>query len=139
MTECSTSRSIHPHLHVAHATRGRIRLRASKVRGQSEHAEEVARRLSAVPGVHSAHADPATGSITVHYHHSALESAKFMAEIAGALGLVAAGLEPEAVEAMFGMLGVSPKELCEEASLPVLALSVGLIGLGFFAYQRFGR
>jgi hypothetical protein len=82
-----------------------------RVRGRPQHAEDVERRLVAVRGVHRAHANPTTGSVTVHYHPSALESAEFFTEVAAALGLVATGLEPSQVESMFRLLGVSPEDI----------------------------
>jgi hypothetical protein len=141
MTQLTVTSPVHPDLRVAHAIPGRIRLLASRVRGQSRHAEEVARRLSAVRGVQRAHADPTTGSITVHYHRSALESAEFFAEIAAALGLIAAGLDPTQVESMFRVLGVSPAELRAawgDEVWPTIALPVACFALGFIVGRRLG-
>jgi hypothetical protein len=141
MTQLTVTSPGHPDLRVAHAIPGRIRLLAPRVRGRSGHATEVARRLGAVRGVHRAHADPTTGSITVHYHRSALESAEFFAEIAAALGLIAAGLDPIQVEAMFRVLGISPAELRAawgDEVWPRIALPVACLALGFIVGRRFG-
>jgi hypothetical protein len=141
MTQPSVMSPVHPDLHVAHATPGRLRLRASQIRGKLHQAEEVARRLAAVRGVHRAHADPTTGSITVHYHGSALDSAEFFAEIAAALSLIAAGLEPTQVEAMFRVLGISPTELRAawgDRNWPMVALPIAFFALGFVVGRRFG-
>jgi hypothetical protein len=141
MTQLTVTSPGHPDLRVAHAIPGRIRLQASRVRGRPGHAEEVARRLCAVRGVHRAHANPTTGSITVHYHRSALKSAEFFAEIAAALGLIAAGLDPTQVESMFRVLGISPAELrtaLGDGVWPTIALPVACFALGFVVGRRFG-
>lgn len=141
MTQLTMTRSVHPDLQVAHATPGRIRLLSSRLRGQSQQAEDIARRLSAVRGVQQAHANPTTGSITVHYHTSALESVEFFAEVATALGLIAIGLDPTQVEAMFRVLGLSPAELRTAWGYelwPMIALPVAFLTLGFIIGRRLG-
>ncbi len=52
-----------PHAHVAHVTRGRVRLRLA--RGHPGHLERVRHRLAAEPGVHGVEVDHRTGSVLV--------------------------------------------------------------------------
>jgi hypothetical protein len=66
---------------------------------------------------------------------------EFFAEIAAALGLIASGLEPSEVEALFQVLGVSPAEI--RASLGVgigskLTLPIAIFAVGFLVGRRFG-
>jgi copper chaperone CopZ len=141
MAQPPAQRATHPDLHVVHAIPGRIRLRAPRIRGRPQHAQEVARQLSTVQGVRRADANPATGSITVHYHPSALDSVEFFAEIAAVLGLIATGLGPSEVEALFKVLGVSPADV--RASLgaaigPNLALALALFVVGILIGRRLG-
>jgi hypothetical protein len=139
MAELSVQSPIHPDLHVAHATPGRLRLRAPGIRGKPLRAAELAEKLSTVPGVQRAHADSTTGSVTVHYHVSALKSAEFFAETAAALGMVAVGLEPGEVEAMLRLVGVSPTELRAawgDNFWPLVAVPVAFFALGFAVGRR---
>jgi hypothetical protein len=85
--------------------------------------------------------DPTTGSITVHYLPSALNSPEFWVEVAAALGLIAAGLGPGHVEALFRILGVSPAEIRAawgDRVWPAIALPVAFFAIGFLAGRRFG-
>jgi hypothetical protein len=141
MTQITLTRPDHPDVQVAHAVPGRIRLWTPRVRGRPQHAEDVERRLVAVPGVQRAHANPTTGSVTVHYHPSALESAEFFTEVAAGLGLVASGLEPSQVESMFRLLGVSPEDVRAAWGgrlWPLVALPVVCFVLGLLAGRRLG-
>jgi hypothetical protein len=139
MTQLTVTSPDHPDVQFAHAVLGRIRLRAPRVRGRPQYAEDVPRRLVAVPGLHRALANPTTGSVTVHYHPSALESAEFFTEVAAALGLVATGLEPSQVESMFRLLGASPEDVRAAWGgrlWPLVALPVACFVLGFIAGRR---
>jgi hypothetical protein len=141
MSRLTAQKPINPDLHVVHAILGRIRLRANQIRGRSQQAQEVARRLAAIQGVHRAEANSTTGSITLHYHPSALASVEFVAEIAAALGLIASGLEPSEVEALFQVLGVSPTEICASLGVGIgskLTLPIAIFAVGFLVGRRFG-
>jgi Heavy metal associated domain 2 len=136
MSQLTEGKFIHPDLHVVHSTPGRIRLRAHKMRGRPKHAQEVVRRLSAVRGMHKAKANPTTGSITVHYHPSALDSVEFFVEVAAALGLIVAGLDPGAVKALFNVLGVSPAEIRKSLGDGIgqkVVIPIAIFALGFLA------
>lgn len=124
-----------------HAISGRIRLQANKIRGRSRQAQEVARRLAAIRGVHSAKANSTTGSITVYYRPSALDSVEFFAEIAAALGLIASGIEPSEVKALFQVLGVSPAEIRASLGAGIgskLTIPIAIFAVGFLVGRRFG-
>lgn len=141
MPRLTDGKFIHPDLHVVHSIPGRIRLRAHKIQGRPKHAQEVVRRLSAVRGMHKAEANPTTGSITVHYQSSALDSVEFFAEVAAALGLIAAGLDPSAVEALFKVLGVSPAEIRKSLGDGIgqeIVLPIAIFAVGFLAGRQFG-
>lgn len=103
----------HPDLHVVHSIPGRLRLRARNLYGRPRSADHLVRKLSAIQGVHHVEANPNTGSVTMHYHHSATASVAFFAEIAGVLGLVAEGIDPSAVEGLFELVGGSPVEIAK--------------------------
>lgn len=141
MSPPTAQRPIHPDLHVMHAISGRIRLQANKIRGRSRQAQEVARRLAAIRGVDRAEANSTTGSITVHYRPSALDSVEFFAEIAAALGLIASGIEPSEVEALFQVLGVSPAEIRASLGAGIgskLTIPIAIFAVGFLVGRRFG-
>jgi hypothetical protein len=141
MAQITEKKPIHPDFHVMHSIPGRIRLRTHKLRGRPEHTQEIVRRLSAIKGIHMADANPMTGSITVHYHPSALDSVEFFAEIAAALGLIAIGLEPSEVAALFKVFGASPAEIRESYGQGIgrnIAIPIALLAMGFLAGRRFG-
>jgi len=138
MRKLTDEKSVHQDLNVAHSISGRIRLRARKMQGRPKCAEEVGRRLSVIRGMHKAEANPATGSITMNYNPSALHSVEFLAEVAAALGLVAGGLDPRAVEAMFKVLGVSPAEIFKSFGGigQELVIPIALFAVGFYAGRQ---
>ncbi|MBV8270072.1 MAG: heavy-metal-associated domain-containing protein [Planctomycetaceae bacterium] len=141
MAQITEKKPTHPDFHVMHSIPGRIRLRTPKLRGRPEHAQEIVRRLSALKGIHTADANPVTGSITVHYHPSALDSVEFFAEIAAALGLIATGLDPSEVAALFEVFGASPEEIGESYGQGIgqdIAIPMALFAMGFLAGRRFG-
>jgi hypothetical protein len=141
MSRLTAPKPLPPDLHVVHAISGRIRLRMNQIRGRSQQAQEVARRLAAIRGVHRAEANATTGSLTLHYHPSALDSVEFFAEIAAALGLLASGLEPSEVEALFQVVGVSPAEIRASWGAGIgskLTLPLAIFAVGFLVGRRFG-
>ncbi|MDF9391506.1 MULTISPECIES: HMA2 domain-containing protein [Methylococcus] len=97
-------------LHVTHAVPGRIRLKSERLKGRPQEAEQLTARLAQVAGIHHAEVNPATGSITLHYHSKALESLTFFAELAAALALIAVDIEAGDVEGLFALVGLSPAD-----------------------------
>jgi hypothetical protein len=140
MQKLTDEKSVHQDLKVAHSISGRIRLSARKMQGRPKRAEEVGRRLSAIRGMHKAEVNPTTGSITMNYNPSALDSVEFLAEVAAALGLVAAGLDPRAVEAMFKVFGVSPAEIFKSFDRigQELVIPITIFAVGFYAGRQLG-
>jgi hypothetical protein len=122
----------HPDLRIVHSIPGRIRLKARKLHGRRQFAEDVSRKLSAVHGLHRVEANPTTGSLTMHYHRSALDSAAFFSELAAALGLIAEGIDPESVEALFDVIGTSPAELITSLDKQHVLLSLAMFGAGLY-------
>jgi hypothetical protein len=53
--------------HVAHHTKGRLRIRVPSAKGDPEALEEIKRSLSPIPGVSEVTVNDAIGTITVHY------------------------------------------------------------------------
>jgi hypothetical protein len=137
MNGTTATRPVHPDLEVAHAVPGRVRLRVAGGRRSPAHVQEVARQLAAVDGVHRVQTNPATGNITVHYHHPALQSMKFLAEVAGAFGMVAVGIEPEQIESMFGLVGIHP-DGDEAGDWSKKILPAAFFLMGFLAGRRSG-
>ncbi len=90
-----------PHrFHVVHSIPGRVRLKHPRLKGHPVRACEITEKLSAIEGIKKVEANPTIGSLTVHYHPSALKSAEFFLKVAAALGLlVAAEILPQEVEA----------------------------------------
>jgi hypothetical protein len=72
-----------------------------------------------------------TGSLTMHYHRSALQSVAFCGEVAAALGLIAEGIDPGTVESMFELVGLSPAELAKTLDPQHIVLPVATFALGF--------
>ncbi|MDD2768759.1 MAG: hypothetical protein PHT19_08490 [Methylococcus sp.] len=106
-----THPAAHRHgLHVTHRVPGRIRLKSERVKGCPQDAEKLAARLAKVDGIHHAAVNPATGSITLHYHWKALKSLTFFAELAAALGLIAIDIQAGDVEGLFALVGLSPTD-----------------------------
>jgi hypothetical protein len=54
-----------PKAHVAHASRGRVRLRLQGARGRPQRLEQVRRKLTELDGVDHVHINPDTGSVLV--------------------------------------------------------------------------
>jgi hypothetical protein len=115
-------------------------MRAHNIKGKPHQAQEVKRRLSAVPGVKHVETNPTTGSITVHYHRSLLEEVESVGEVAASLGLIATGLGPEEVEGLFKVLGVSPEDLGEAfgpGKVQSFAIALVIFAAGFLLGRRF--
>lgn len=133
MSQLTERKGIHPDLHVVHSVAGRIRLRARKLYGQSQHAaDDIVHKLSAIHGLHKAEANPTTGSITMHYDHSALDSVAFFAEVTAALAMIAEGLDPSSVETLFNIVGTSPAEVAESLDQQHVVLPIVTFALGLF-------
>jgi hypothetical protein len=137
MSQLTGQREIHRDLQVMHSTPGRIRLRARKLYGRALPAETIVRKLSGIDGMKQVEVNPTIGSLTMHYHRSALESVTFFAEVAGALGLVAEGIEPDAVESLFDLVGISPAEVAGMLDRQHIVLPVATFALGFFLGRHF--
>ena len=70
------------------------------------------------------------------YHDSALDSVVFFAEVATALGLIAEGIDPSAVEAFFELVGVAPKEEARSLDRQNFVLPIATFALGLFIGRR---
>lgn len=138
MSRLTDRRGIRPDLQVMHSIPGRIRLRARNLYGRSEHAEEIVRKLSVIRGLQKARASPTTGSIIMHYDHTALDSVAFFSEVAAALGLIAEGIDPSDVEAFFNLVGISPADVTRSLGQQHMLLSIATFALGLFVGRRLG-
>ena len=117
---------------VMHMTPGRIRLKARNLCGQPQSAEAITRKLSAVQGIHNVEANSTTGSLTMHYHPSALDSVTFFAEVAAALGMIAEGIDPSEVETLFTVVGTSPADVDRALDHRHVVLPIAAFALGLF-------
>jgi Heavy metal associated domain 2 len=131
MPQVSETKAIHRDLKVVHATPGRIRLKARKLHGRSEPAEAIVHQLSGIQGMKQVDVNQTTGSLTMHYHRSALQSVTFFGEVAAALGLIAEGIDPSTVESMFELVGFSPADLAKTLDSQHIVLPVATFALGF--------
>jgi hypothetical protein len=61
------------HALVAHHTRGRIRVKVPAAKGNPELLREIEQLLAPAQGVQSVEVNPTTGSVVVHYDHTAHE------------------------------------------------------------------
>lgn len=84
-----------------------MRVRSHRFKHRPEHAHEVARNLTAIDGVQHAEANPTTGSVTLHYTPSALDSIEFLLKVAAAFGLSAVDVDPRKLEEWLQMFGAS--------------------------------
>jgi len=132
MSQFTGRKRIHPDLQVMHSIPGRIRLRARKLYGRSRSADDIARKLSGIHGFHTVEVNPVTGSITMSYHHSVVDSVVFFAEVAAVLGLIAEGIDPSAVEAWFKLVGVPPEEVARSPDRQHFVLPIATFTLGVF-------
>lgn len=131
MPQHTHTKSMHRDLMVVHSTPGRIRLRARKLHGRSQPTDTIVRRLSDIQGMKHVEVNHTTGSITMHYHRSALASLTFFGEVAAALGLIAEGIDPGTVESMFELVGISPADLAKSLDPQHVVLPVAMFALGF--------
>ena len=136
MSQFTGRKRIHTDLQVMHSIPGRIRLRARKLYGRSRSADDIARKLSAIHGLHTVEANPTTGSITMNYHHSVVDSVVFFAEVAAVLGLIAEGIDPSAVEALFKLVGVAPQKVARSLDHQNFVLPIATFALGLFIGRR---
>lgn len=137
MSQLIERKGVHPDLHIVHSIPGRMRLRARKLHGQSQYADEIVRKLSAIDGLYEAVANPTTSTITMRYDHSAMNSVGFFAEVAAALALIAEGLDPSSVETLFSLVGTSPAELANSLDQHHLVLPIAAFALGLFIGRQF--
>jgi len=93
---------------------------------------DIARKLSGIHGFHTVEVNPITGSITMSYHHSVVDSVVFFAEVAAVLGLIAEGIDPSAVEAWFKLVGVAPEEGARSPGRQHFVLPIATFALGVF-------
>ena len=137
MPQLTKPTAIHRDLQVMHSTPGRLRLRARRLHGRALPAEAIARKLSGIHGMKHVEANPTTGSVTMHYHRSALDSVTFFAEVAAALGLVAEGIDPGEVESLFELVGISPTKVAETLDRQHIVLPVATFALGLLLGRHF--
>ena len=94
---------------VAHAIRGRTRLRAEKLRRYPHLQRDIDEQLSTLPGVHQVESNAQTGSVVLHHDPNALRSAEALATVVGVLGLAA--LAPEELPELLETLGEEPQPI----------------------------
>lgn len=80
---------------LAHASPGRIRLKVEDIKNDPQRAGEIEAKLRTVSGLHSAQANPVTGSLLLIYDERALESMELPFAVAHVLGISLNDLNPE--------------------------------------------
>jgi cation transport ATPase len=80
---------------LAHASPGRLRLKVDEIKNDPNRAGEIENKLRTVPGIHSARANPVTGSLLLTYDEPALESMELPFAVAQVLGISLNDLDPE--------------------------------------------
>jgi heavy-metal-associated domain-containing protein len=138
MSKGTVTNCIHPDLHVVHTIPGRIRLKARNLYNRAQPAEDVRRKLSAIAGLHHVETNSTTGSLTLHYHHSALDSITFFAEVATALGLIVEGIDPGTVESLFKLVGTSPADMAASLDRQHIVLPIATFALGLYIGRLWG-
>jgi cation transport ATPase len=80
---------------LAHASPGRIRLKVEDIKNDPQRAREIEAKLRTVSGIHSAQANPVTGSLLLIYDEPTLESMELPFAVAQVLGISLNDLDPE--------------------------------------------
>ena len=119
-----------------HAIRGRVRLHVPGIHRRPQRVAQLTNKLQAVNGIRHVEGDPTTGNITVHYDPSALRSIEFISEVAGALGLVAEGIDPSTVKDLFELVGVTPSMLIDSIESHGFLVPLVTFAAGWFIGSR---
>ncbi len=119
-----------------HAIRGRVRLHVPGIHRRPQRVAQLTNKLQAVSGIRHVEGDATTGNVTVHYDPSALRSIEFIAEVAGALGLVAEGIDPSTVKDLFELVGVTPPMLVDSLETHGFLLPLATFAAGLFIGSR---
>ena len=90
---------------VAHASRGRIRLKVADLKNDPQRARDIEATLQNVPSIRSVDANPLTGSLLLTYEEPALESMELPFAVAQALGISLNDLDPEELRRLMSHQG----------------------------------
>jgi hypothetical protein len=90
---------------LAHASPGRIRLKVEEIKNDPRRAGDIEAKLRTVPGIHSAHANPLTGSLLLTYDEPVLESMELPFAVAQVLGISLNDLDPEDLRVLMSHQG----------------------------------
>jgi hypothetical protein len=82
-------------LRLVHMFPGRMRLKLDQVKGDVQRAREIEEGLRRVPRIHSADANPLTGSLLITYDPQGLDSMEMPFAVANVLGISLNDLDPE--------------------------------------------
>ncbi len=80
---------------LAHLSPGRIRLKVDDLKRDERRAREIEEQLRSVSGIHSAAANPITGSLVLDYDEAAMESMELPFSVAQVLGISLNDLDPD--------------------------------------------
>ena len=119
-----------------HAIRGRVRLHVPGIHRRPQRVAQLTNKLQAVNGIRHVEGDATTGNVTVHYDPSALRSIEFIAEVAGALGVVAEGIDPSTVKNLFEIVGVTPSMLIDSLETHGFVVPLAIFAAGWFIGSR---
>lgn len=98
---------------LVHASAGRIRLKVDDIRGNPDRARDIEARLRALTGVHTADANPLTGSLLLTYDESALQSMELPFSVAQVLGISLNDLDPSELRRLMSHHGNGVKQMEE--------------------------
>ncbi|HTL60180.1 MAG TPA: hypothetical protein VL261_00925 [Nitrospira sp.] len=115
---------------------GRVRLHMPALRHQPERVAHLKQKLQAVKGIHHVEGSATTGNVTVHYDAAAVQSLEFLGEVAGALGLMAEGIDPSAVKDLFELVGVTPSMLIDSLKDRGFLVPLATFAAGWFIGTR---
>lgn len=80
---------------LAHLSPGRVRLKVDDLKHDERRAREIEEQLRSVSGIHSAAANPITGSLVLDFDEAAMESMELPFSVARILGISLNDLDPD--------------------------------------------
>lgn len=84
------------HAHIVHHLPGRIRVHIPRLKGRPQLVRKIGEMAAAIKGVHSAEANPVTGSLVVRYDRHDPEMAQRLAKALDNIGTLLSIADPEA-------------------------------------------
>jgi cation transport ATPase len=96
---------------LAHLSPGRIRLKVDDLKHDERRARDIEAQLRSVSGIHSAAANPITGSLVLDYDEAAMESMELPFSVARILGISLNDLDPDELRRLMSHHGNGAKPM----------------------------